>query len=127
MELYHVAFPLIFSEARFSFSLLLSSLCTCFSTAFYDNIKNYFKYSEKFTIHVLDLTQVHLTDRADKNHDLDKWAKLFRALTREDYRRTWEGVKQEMDELRSSNEEKDNLIASLEAQVAELQMRLQSN
>lgn len=134
------------------------------------NIKNYYKYSDKFTIHVLDLTQIHLADREDKNHDLDKWAKLFRALTwedfkmisegnksmqeagetlftlneddrirdlceaREDYRRTWEGVKQEMDELRSSNEEKiaviekkDNLIASLEAQVAELQMRLQSD
>ena len=141
-----------------------------FSTYKMMNIKNYYKYSDKFTIHVLDLTQIHLADREDKNHDLDKWAKLFRALTwedfkmisegnksmqeagetlftlneddrirdlceaREDYRRTWEGVKQEMDELRSSNEEKiaviekkDNLIASLEAQVAELQMRLQSD
>ena len=141
-----------------------------FSTYKMMNIKNYHKYSDKFTIHVLDLTQIHLADREDKNHDLDKWAKLFRALTwedfkmisegnksmqeagetlftlneddrirdlceaREDYRRTWEGVKQEMDELRSSNEEKiaviekkDNLIASLEAQVAELQMRLQSD
>lgn len=134
-----------------------------FSTYKMMNIKNYYKYSDKFTIHVLDLTQVHLADREDKNHDLDKWAKLFRALTwedfkmisegnksmqeagetlftlneddrirdlceaREDYRRTWEGVKQEMDELRSSNEKKDNLIASLEAQIAELQMRLQSN
>lgn len=141
-----------------------------FSTYKMMNIKNYYKYSDKFTIHVLDLTQIHLADREDKDHDLDKWAKLFRALTwedfkmiskenksmqeagetlftlneddrirdlceaREDYRRTWEGVKQEMDELRSSNEEKiaviekkDNLIASLEAQVAELQMRLQSD
>ncbi|MEY8521903.1 Rpn family recombination-promoting nuclease/putative transposase [bacterium 1XD8-76] len=141
-----------------------------FSTYKMMNIKNYYKYSDKFTIHVLDLTQIHLADREDKNYDLDKWAKLFRALTwedfkmisegnksmqeagetlftlneddrirdlceaREDYRRTWEGVKQEMDELRSSNEEKiaviekkDNLIASLEAQVAELQMRLQSD
>ncbi len=134
-----------------------------FSTYKMMNIKNYYKYSDRFTIHVLDLTQVHLADREDKDHDLDKWAKLFRALTwedfkmisegnksmqeagetlftlneddrirdlceaREDYRRTWEGVKQEMDELRSSNEKKDNLIASLEAQIAELQMRLQSD
>lgn len=60
----------------------------------------------------------------------------------EDYRRTWEGVKQEMEEkdvaiaekdaiiaelelsnaeLISSNEEKDSLIASLKEQVAGLQ------
>lgn len=155
-----------------------------FSTYKMMNIKNYYKYSDKFTIHVLDLTQIHLADREDKNHDLDKWAKLFRALTwedfkmisegnksmqeagetlftlngddrirdlceaREDYRRTWEGVKLEMEELKLSNKEKtavieekdtaitelkslnekkDTLIASLEVQVAELQLRLQSN
>ena len=56
---------------------------------------------------------------------------------REDYRRTWDGVKQDMDELqvkiaelksmitdlKSINEKKDNRIASLEAQIAELQRR----
>ena len=56
---------------------------------------------------------------------------------REDYRRTWDGVKQNMDELqmkiaelklsntelKSMNEKKDNLIASLEAQIAELQQQ----
>ena len=56
---------------------------------------------------------------------------------REDYRRTWDGVKQNMDELqvkiaelksmitdlKSINEKKDNRIASLEAQIAELQRR----
>ena len=141
-----------------------------FSTYKMMNIKNYHKYSDKFTIHVLDLTKTHLADNEDKNYNLDKWAQLFNALTwedfkmisegnksmqeagetlftlngddrirdlceaREDYRRTWEGVKLEMDELqvkveklKSSNEEKDTLIASLEAQVAELQLRLQSN
>ncbi len=155
-----------------------------FSTYKMMNIKNYYKYSEKYIIHVLDLTQIHLADREDKDHDLDKWAKLFRALAwedfkmisegnksmqeagetlftlnrddrirdlceaREDYRRTWEGVKLEMDELKLSNKEKtavieekdtaitefeslnekkDTLIASLEAQAAELQLRLQSN
>ncbi len=142
------------------------------------NIKNYHKYSDKFTIHVLDLTQIHLAAKEDKDYDLDKWARLFNALTwedfkmisadnrsmqeagetlftlneddrirnqceaREDYRRTWDGVKQNMDELqmkiaelklsntelkssntelKSMNEKKDNLIASLEAQIAELQ------
>lgn len=137
------------------------------------NIKNYHKYSDKFTIHVLDLTQIHLAAKEDKDYDLDKWARLFNALTwedfkmisadnrsmqeagetlftlneddrirnqceaREDYRRTWDGVKQDMDELqvkiaelksmitdlKSINEKKDNRIASLEAQIAELQRR----
>ena len=137
------------------------------------NVKNYHKYSDKFTIHVLDLTQIHLAAKEDKDYDLDKWARLFNALTwedfkmisadnrsmqeagetlftlneddrirnqceaREDYRRTWDGVKQNMDELqvkiaelksmitdlKSINEKKDNRIASLEAQIAELQRR----
>ena len=144
-----------------------------FSTYKMLNIKNYHKYSDKFTIHVLDLTQIHLADNEDKSYSLDKWAQLFNALTwedfkmisadnksmqeagetlftlneddqirnqceaREDYRRTWDGVKQDMDELqmkiaelklsntelKSMNEKKDSLIASLEAQVAELQQR----
>ena len=149
-----------------------------FSTYKMLNIKNYQKYSDKFTIHVLDLTQIHLAEQEDKEYDLDRWARLFNALTwedfemisadneymqeagktlytlngddrirdrceaLEDYRRTWEGVKQEMEEkdvaiaekdaiiaelelsnaeLISSNEEKDSLIASLKEQVAGLQ------
>lgn len=147
-----------------------------FSTYKMMNTKNYHKYSDKFTLHVLDLTQVHLATEEDKEYDLDRWAKLFGTLTwedfkmiskgnksmqeagetlfmlnandrvrdlceaREDYRRTWQGVKEEMEELqtkveelKSSNEkkaaeieEKDALIASLEAQNAELQRRLQN-
>lgn len=60
---------------------------------------------------------------------------------REDYRRTWDGVKQDMKEkdtiiteLKSLNAEKEIVImeknfriTSLEAQVAELQRRLQSS
>ena len=149
-----------------------------FSTYKMLNIKNYQKYSDKFTIHVLDLTQIHLAEQEDREYDLDRWARLFNALTwedfemisadneymqeagktlytlngddrirdrceaLEDYRRTWEGVKQEMEEkdvviaekdaiiaglelsnaeLISSNEEKDSLIASLKEQVAGLQ------
>lgn len=147
-----------------------------FSTYKMMNTKNYHKYSDKFTLHVLDLTQIHLATEEDKEYDLDRWAKLFGTLTwedfkmiskgnksmqeagetlfmlnandrvrdlceaREDYRRTWQGVKEEMEELqtkveelKSSNEkkaaeieEKDALIASLEAQNAELQRRLQN-
>lgn len=147
-----------------------------FSTYKMMNTKNYHKYSDKFTLHVLDLTQIHLATEEDKEYDLDRWAKLFGTLTwedfkmiskgnksmqeagetlfmlnandrvrdlceaREDYCRTWQGVKEEMEELqtkveelKSSNEkkaaeieEKDALIASLEAQNAELQRRLQN-
>ena len=149
-----------------------------FSTYKMLNIKNYQKYSDKFTIHVLDLTQIHLAEKEDKEYELDRWAKLFNALTwedfkmisadneymqeagktlytlngddrirdrceaLEDYHRTWEGVNQEMEELKSSNEklkalneknktvieelkalseEKDALIASLKTQITEPQ------
>ena len=139
------------------------------------NVKNYHKYSDKFTIHVLDLTQIHLAAKEDKEYGLDKWARLFKALTwedfkmisagnksmqeagetlfalngddrirdrceaREDYRRTWDGVKQEIEELKSSNRKKDaeitelkssnknkdSLICALEEQVATLRQQLQ--
>ena len=129
-----------------------------FSTYKMLNTKNYQKYSDKFTIHVLDLTQIHLAEKGDKDYGLDRWAQLFNALTwedfkmisadnesmqeagktlftlnandlirdlceaREDYRRTWDGVKLEMEEkdtaiaeLKSSNEEKDMFIAELKS------------
>lgn len=148
-----------------------------FSTYKMLNTKNYHKYSDKFTIHVLDLTQIHLAVKEDKEYGLDKWARLFKALTwedfkmisagnksmqeagetlfalngddrirdrceaREDYRRTWDGVKQEIEELKSSNRKKDaeitelkssnmnkdSLICSLEEQVATLRQQLQSD
>ncbi len=148
-----------------------------FSTYKMLNIKNYQKYSDKFTIHVLDLTQIHLAAKEDKDYNLDRWARLFNALTwedfkmisagdksmqeagemlftfngddrirdqceaREDYRRTWDGVKQSMDELQMKVEElkslnkkkdtviekKDFLISSLETQIAELRRKLQTN
>lgn len=40
----------------------------------------------RFSIHVLDLTQIQLADREDRDYDLDKWAGLFRALTWEDFK-----------------------------------------
>lgn len=49
------------------------------------NQKSYYKYSDKFTIHVLDLTQIHLAADEDKNSGLDNWAKLFKAKTWEDF------------------------------------------
>ncbi len=126
-----------------------------FSTYKMLNIKNYQKYSDKFTIHVLDLTQIHLAEKEDKEYQLDRWAKLFNALTwedfkmisadneymqeagktlytlngddrirdrceaLEDYRRTWEGVKQEMEEKDVAIAEKDAIIAEKDAAIAE--------
>ena len=49
------------------------------------NQKSYYKYSDKFTIHVLDLTQIHLAVDEDKNSGLDNWAKLFKAKTWENF------------------------------------------
>ena len=50
---------------------------------------------------------------------------------KEDYRRTWDGVKMSIaelqigiKELKSSNNQKDSLIASLEARIAALQQQL---
>jgi hypothetical protein len=50
---------------------------------------------------------------------------------KEDYRRTWDGVKMStaelqigITELKSSNNQKDSLIASLEARIAALQQQL---
>ena len=148
-----------------------------FSTYKMLNIRNYQKYSDKFTIHVLDLTQIGLAGDEDKAYGLDKWARLFNALTwedfrmisadnknmqeagetlfalnandrirdlceaREDYRRTWDSVKLDMEEKDTVIREKDTVIrekdivirekdfriTSLEIQVAELQRQLRNS
>ena len=124
------------------------------------------------------MTQIHLATVEDKNYDLDKWARLFKATTwedfwmisaenksmreagetlytlskedqiryqceaREEYRRTWNTVKLQLEdyqseiqglrsviakkdsfiaEKNSSLAEKDLIIARLESQIAELQ------
>lgn len=50
------------------------------------NIRNHQKYSVKFTIHVSDLTQVHLTEKNDKDHEFDRWARMFTASTWEEFK-----------------------------------------
>lgn len=62
-------------------------------------------YSDKFTLHVLNLTQIHKATEEDKNYDLDNWARRIRCQceAREDYKRT-----------------------CLKAQIAELQSQLQN-
>ena len=48
------------------------------------NIKNSNIFTDKLTIHVLDLTQIELATEEDKAYHLDYWASLFKATTWED-------------------------------------------
>lgn len=48
------------------------------------NIKKHYIYNDKFTLNVLDLTQIHLATEEDKAYKIDYWAKLFKAKTWED-------------------------------------------
>ena len=48
------------------------------------NTKNRNIFTDKLTIHVLDLTQIELATKEDKAYHLDNWASLFKATTWED-------------------------------------------
>lgn len=50
------------------------------------NEKNHHKYSDKFALHVLDLTQIQMATEEDKVYGLDRWAKLFKATTWEEFK-----------------------------------------
>lgn len=50
------------------------------------NIKKHYIYNDKFTLNVLDLTQIHLATEEDKAYKIDYWAKLFKAKTWEDFK-----------------------------------------
>lgn len=50
------------------------------------NIKNHGLYSDKFTLHVIDLTHIELATKEDKTWKINYWARLFTATT-------WEEVK----------------------------------
>ncbi len=50
------------------------------------NEKNHHKYSDKFALHVLDLTQIQIATEEDKAYGLDRWAKLFKATTWEEFK-----------------------------------------
>lgn len=43
------------------------------------NIKNYNLYSDKLTLSVVDLKQIHAATEEDKRNHLDEWAALFKA------------------------------------------------
>lgn len=50
------------------------------------NVKNHSKYSDKFTLSVVNLRHINLATEEDKKYHIDKWAALFKATT-------WEEIK----------------------------------
>lgn len=50
------------------------------------NTKNYHLYSDKFILHVVDLTCINLATDEDKAYNIDHWARLFKATTWEELR-----------------------------------------
>ncbi len=50
------------------------------------NVKNHHIYSHKLQIHVLELNQTELATEEDRQYEIDRWAKLFKAATWEDLR-----------------------------------------
>lgn len=50
------------------------------------NVKNHAKYSDKFTLSVINLKHIDMATEIDKKYHIDKWAALFKATT-------WEEIK----------------------------------
>jgi len=50
------------------------------------NVKNHRIYNDKFTLSVVDLSQIELATEEDKAYNIDYWARLFKA-------KTWEDIK----------------------------------
>ena len=50
------------------------------------NAKTKRLYSEKFSIHVIDLSRIDLAAEEDRHYGIDRWAKLFKTKTWEDLR-----------------------------------------
>ena len=50
------------------------------------NVKNHNIYTDKFILHVIELNSIHMATEEDRNHEIDKWASLFKATTWEDIR-----------------------------------------
>ena len=48
------------------------------------NVKNYRVYSDKLSLHMVDLTHIELVTEEDKAWKIDYWARLFTATTWED-------------------------------------------
>lgn len=78
------------------------------------NVKNHHVYSDKFRLHVLDLTQTELATIEDRQHNLYQWAKLFKA-------QTWEEIKM----LAKENEYIEEAAVTMFDVTAEENIRLQ--
>lgn len=50
------------------------------------NMKNHHVYSDNFVLSVIDLTHIELANEEDKEHQMDSWARLFKATTWEEIR-----------------------------------------
>ena len=50
------------------------------------NVKTKRLYSEKFSIHVIDLSRIDLATEEDRHYGIERWAKLFKTKTWEDLR-----------------------------------------
>ena len=72
-----------------------------FATYELRNKKTGHLYSSKFSIHVLDLTQIDIATEEDKLYEIDRWAKLFKARTWEELRMV---AKNNPDLLQASND-----------------------
>lgn len=48
------------------------------------NIKNHNIYTDKFMLHVIELSNIKLATEEDHEYEIDKWASLFKATTWED-------------------------------------------
>ena len=48
------------------------------------NIRDYFEYSDKLTLSVVDLKHIELATDADKAYGIDKWAALFQSISWEE-------------------------------------------
>ncbi|MDD3416392.1 MAG: Rpn family recombination-promoting nuclease/putative transposase [Lachnospiraceae bacterium] len=78
------------------------------------NVKNHHIYSDKFTLSVLDLTQIHIATEEDISHQLDYWAKLFLA-------KTWEDIKM----LADKNDAIKEAAATMYVMSADEKIRMQ--
>lgn len=47
---------------------------------------HHYEYTDKLQIRVLDLTKIELATKEDRDYNIDKWARLFKAQTWEDIR-----------------------------------------
>jgi predicted transposase/invertase (TIGR01784 family) len=48
------------------------------------NVKNHHIFSEKFVLRVLDLTQTERAAQEDRDYEIDRWARIFKATTWEE-------------------------------------------